>query len=194
MADDTTRSTGTGTGTVRVDLHVHSEFSDRPYSWFLRSAKAAECYTAVERVYQIATQRGMDLVTISDHDTIDGARELCSRYPDNTFVSVEVSARFPEDGCVVHTIAVDIDETQHAEMQRLRRNVYELVEYMDQQAIAYFWCHPLSQVNGRLTRQHLERCFLMFRALELRNGTRDIAHEQRLLDVVARITPVRLAE
>jgi glycosyltransferase involved in cell wall biosynthesis len=180
--------------TVKVDLHVHSEFSDRPYSWFLRSAKAAECYTAVERVYEIATQRGMDLVTISDHDTIDGARELCSRYPDNTFVSVEVSARFPEDGCVVHTIAVDIDEAQHAEMQRLRRNVYELVEYMDQQAIAYFWCHPLSQVNGRLTRQHLERCFLMFRALELRNGTRDIAHEQRLLDVVARITPARLAE
>ena len=181
------------TTAVRVDLHVHSEHSDKPYSWFLRSAHAAECYTSVDKVHDVATKRGMNLVTISDHDTIDGALELVSRYA-NAFISEEVSARFPEDGCVVHTIVLDITEAQHVELQRLRRNIYELVEYMDQQGIAYFWCHPLSQVNGRLTRAHLERCLLMFKALELRNGTRDIAHEHRLIDVVDRITPQLIAE
>jgi glycosyltransferase involved in cell wall biosynthesis len=136
----------------------------------------------------------MDLVTLADHDTIDGARELCSRHPGDTFVSVEVSARFPEDGCIVHVIALAIDEDQHRELQRLRRNIYELAAYLEQAAIAHFWCHPLSQVNGRLRRDHIERCFLMFRAIELRNGTRDAAHERRLLEITGRMTPAIAAD
>ena len=36
-------------------------------------------------------------------------------------------------------------------------------------------------MNRRLDTNHLRRCLLMFRALELRNGTRDAAHEQALL-------------
>lgn len=177
---------------VRVDLHVHSSYSDKPYSWFLRSGHSAECYTPPRAVYETATRRGMNLVTITDHDTIDGALELASLY-DNTFLSEEVSARFPEDGCVVHTIALNITEAQHAELQRLRSNIYELTQYMSQEGIPYFWCHPLSDVNHRLTKSHIERCFLMFRALELRNGTRDRVHEERLAEMVSRLTPETMA-
>src|SRR5689334_984851 len=104
-------------------MHVHSEHSDKPYSWFLRSGQAAECYTSVDEVYALAKRRGMDLVKLADHDTIGGALELCARHPGDTFASVEVSARFPEDGCIVHVIAVAIDEARHRELQRLRRNV-----------------------------------------------------------------------
>jgi glycosyltransferase involved in cell wall biosynthesis len=178
---------------LKVDLHVHSDHSDRPYSWFLRSAQAAECYTPVDHVHAIARRRGMDLVTLADHDTIDGALALCERYPDDSFLSCEVSARFPDDGCIVHVIAVNLTEAQHRELQRLRGNVYELAGYLASAGIASFWCHPLSQVNGRLTRDHLEQGFLMFGALEVRNGTRDTTHELCLLDLVARLTPQVLA-
>ena len=111
---------------VKVDLHVHSSFSDKPYSWFLKATKAAECYTTPRKVYDLATARGMNLVTICDHDSIDGALELAAIAP-NTFISEEVSARFPEDGCVMHAITLNITEAQHQEIQRLRRNIYELV-------------------------------------------------------------------
>jgi glycosyltransferase involved in cell wall biosynthesis len=180
----------------RVDLHVHSLHSSKPYSWFLRSLKTAECYTRVAEVHRIAHARGMTAVTISDHDTIDGALELCANFSD-TFVSEEVSARFPEDGCVVHTIAVDINEAQHREIQRLRRNIYELIPYMVEQGIPYFWCHPLSHVNSRLKPWHLQSCLLMFRLLEARNGTRATVHEQELRGIVEQLTPevlARLAE
>jgi glycosyltransferase involved in cell wall biosynthesis len=155
----------------------------------LRSGGAAECYTRVDDAYAIAKRRGMDLVTLADHDTIDGALELCSRHPGDTFVSVEISARFPEDGCIVHVIAIAVTEDHHRELQRLRRNVYEVAAYLEHAGIAHFWCHPLSQVNGRLRGDHIERCFLMFRAIELRNGTRDVAHERRLLEIINRLTP-----
>lgn len=178
--------------TVKVDLHVHSSFSDKPYSWFLRSSRAAECYTSPATVYATAKARGMNLVTLCDHDTIDGALELCA-LGDDTFVSEEVSARFPEDGCVVHTIVVDISESQHREIQALRANIYELVSYLHQQGVEFSLCHPLSQVNHRLQTQHLERCLLMFRNLELRNGTRDVAHEHALRRILAGLTPDTMA-
>jgi glycosyltransferase involved in cell wall biosynthesis len=176
---------------VKVDLHVHSSFSDKPYSWFLKATRSAECYTSPRKVYDLATARGMNLVTICDHDSIDGALELAAIAP-NTFISEEVSARFPEDGCVMHAITLNITEGQHEEIQRLRRNIYELLTYLDQQAIPTFLCHPLSQVNRRLDTSHLRRCLLMFRALELRNGTRDGAHEQALLRITGELHPQTL--
>lgn len=179
---------------VRVDLHVHSCHSDRPYSWFLRSGKSAECYTRPETVHDLATRRGMSLVTLCDHDEISGALELCERQPDNTFISEEVSARFPEDGCVMHTIVLGIDEAQHRELQRLRRNIYELVAYMQQEGISHFLCHPLSSVNRRLKVEHVRKALLMFPALEIRNGTRDELHEAELERVLAQLTPHALAE
>jgi glycosyltransferase involved in cell wall biosynthesis/predicted metal-dependent phosphoesterase TrpH len=175
----------------RIDLHVHSHFSDRPYSYFLRAGESAECYTTPDQVYETAKLRGMSFVTITDHDRIDGALELRARHED-TFISEEVSARFPEDGCVLHTIALDVTEAQHAELQRLRSNIYELVTYMNQEGIAHFLCHPLSQVNRRLRRHHLERALLMFRALELINGTRDPEHERCLRHITDGITAAHI--
>lgn len=177
---------------VRVDLHVHSCHSARPYSYFLRSGKAAECYTRPETVLDLARRRGMDLVTLCDHDEIAGALELCAR-AEHAFVSEEVSARFPEDGCVMHVIALGITEAQHVELQRLRRNVYELAAYMAAERIAHFLCHPLSSVNRRLEVTHIRKALLMFGALEIRNGTRDELHEQELSAIIAGLSPAVLA-
>jgi glycosyltransferase involved in cell wall biosynthesis len=177
---------------VRIDLHVHSRYSSRPYSWFLRSAHSAECYTEPASVYATAKARGMNLVTLCDHDTIDGALELRT-VAEDTFISEEVSARFPEDGCIVHTIVIDISESQHREIQALRSNIYDLVSYLHHQGVEFFLCHPLSQVNRRLQTSHLERCLLMFRNLEIRNGTRDASHERCLRQILDTLTPAQLA-
>ncbi len=45
-----------------------------------------------EEVYELAKRRGMDFVTITDHDTIDGVLQIADR-PD-VFVSEELTARF----------------------------------------------------------------------------------------------------
>ncbi|ACY18047.1 glycosyltransferase [Haliangium ochraceum] len=177
---------------VRVDLHVHSSYSDTPQNWFLRTGGVAESYTSPQTVYETAMRRGMSLVTLTDHNTIAGALELAAKY-DNVFLSEEITARFPEDGCIVRVAALDISEAQHEDIARLRDNVYDLAAYLAQESIAAVWCHPLSDVNARLSRSHLERCFLMFRALELRNGSRDASHEQHLAELVTALSPAHLA-
>ena len=62
---------------MRADLHVHTLHSKQTGTLpFLRSR---DCYSDPLDVYRRARARGMDLVAITDHDSIDGALELMRR-------------------------------------------------------------------------------------------------------------------
>ena len=80
---------------VRVDLHVHSCHSRHASEWILQRLGAQESYTSIETVYRDAKVRGADFVTITDHNSIDGALELAALHPKDCFVSTEVTAYFP---------------------------------------------------------------------------------------------------
>ncbi|MBW2277376.1 MAG: glycosyltransferase [Deltaproteobacteria bacterium] len=149
----------------------HSVHSNRPATFMLKAVKTGECYTEPNTVYDVCLERGMDLVTITDHDTIAGALEIA--HLPNAFMSEEISTFFPGDGVGVHVVALDIDEIQHAEIQRLRANIYELVGYLRAERIPHFAAHPLSRENKPLRPAHVQQLILMFRHLEGRNGTRD---------------------
>ena len=79
----------------RCDLHVHSIHSSDTGNFALRHARLGESYTPPERVYETCLRRGMTLMTISDHNTLEGALRIADR--PNTFLSEEVTTRFPED-------------------------------------------------------------------------------------------------
>jgi hypothetical protein len=167
--------------TARADLHVHSKHSNRPSEWILRQFQAPESYTEPLEIYRRCRERGMDFVTISDHDSIDGALEIA--HLPGTFLSSEVTVEFPEDGCEIHCLALGIDEEQHREIQRLRRNVYELRDYFRQHDILHAVAHPLFRVNARLTLDHLEKLLVLFNRFEGLNGI----HDRRANDLVRRI-------
>jgi predicted metal-dependent phosphoesterase TrpH len=64
----------------RADLHVHSEASQESRLGVQRALGLPECATPPEEAYDLAKRRGMDLVTLTDQDTIAGAR-LAHGYP-----------------------------------------------------------------------------------------------------------------
>ena len=101
----------------RADLHVHSKASNRPPEWILRQFGAPESYTEPKEVYRVCRERGMDFVTLSDHDTIDGALEIA--HLPGVFLSEEVTVSFPEDGCEIHLLVTGISEAQKAALQTL---------------------------------------------------------------------------
>src|SRR5437763_10294149 len=86
-----------------------------------------ESYTPPEAVYEKLKCLGMDLVTITDHDCIDGS-ECLRRYPD-FFVSEEITCRMPS-GTELHVGAYDLTERQHVEIQRRRDDLASLVAYL----------------------------------------------------------------
>lgn len=182
----------TGHETQRIDLHVHTKYAGRFKPFALQALEVDESHTEPKDLYERLLQRGMSMVTVTDHDSIQGCLEIA--HLPYTFISEEVSARFPENGCIIHVLTYGITEAQHEELQRLRGNVYELVQYIRQQDILSVLAHPFSSVNGRLDPDLLRKSLLMFDTLEVFNGQKDVHHAKFVRDVIAKVDDRMLEE
>ena len=173
--------------TFKADLHVHSSYSNKPTYWAMRKFNCPESYTSPRQLYQTALARGMDYVTITDHNSINGALEIA--HLPNTFISSEITSHFPENGCKVHIVVLNITEGQFSEISRLRKNVYELVDYLNQQRIAHFLAHPLYAQNDKLTVEIIEKSLLLFSVFEVKNGCRASRFNDFTATLVTSLTP-----
>jgi predicted metal-dependent phosphoesterase TrpH len=154
---------------LKLDAHVHTVYSGhstiKPLARVMR-----ESYNSVERVYTCARERGMDLVAITDHDTIDGALTIADR-PD-VVVGCEVTGIFPRDGVSVHLGVLGVTEAQFRDIQRLRGDVSELLPYLHEQRIFTSVNHIASRINGPITAAHIAALLPWVDGLEIRNGSR----------------------
>ena len=155
---------------MKIDLHLHSKFSKRPSQWVLQKLGCPESFTDPVQLYHITKKAGMAAMTLTDHNTINGCLEIA--HLPNTFISEEVTTYFPEDGCKVHVLVYNIDENIHADIQKVRENILDLVTYLNQKNVIHALAHPLFSVNDRLTLDHFEKLLLLFKLFEL-NGARD---------------------
>jgi glycosyltransferase involved in cell wall biosynthesis len=156
--------------TARCDLHVHSRYSIDSGNYALRRARLPESFTDPERLYRVCKRRGMTFVTISDHNTLAGALRI-AHLPD-TFLSVEVTTRFPEDDVPLHVLVWNLTEEDHSDLQPYRPSVYELVAFLRARGLAHGLAHPLYRMGPPLTPSHVERLMLLFGVWEGRNGAR----------------------
>ena len=179
---------------MQADLHVHSRHSTRPSQWFLQKIGCPESFTEPLHLYHIARRRGMSLVTITDHNKIDGVLEIA--HLPGVFISEEVTSYFPEDGCKVHVLVYDINEAQHAEIQKLRSNLFDLVAYARKSGITCAVAHPLLAVNDRLTPDHVEKLLLLFSIFELNGDCHPDSNRcmEQLLDQLTLNDMERLAD
>jgi glycosyltransferase involved in cell wall biosynthesis len=175
----------------KCDLHVHSKYSDRPSEWFLRRMGTPESFVEPFDVYRNARQKGMDFVTISDHNCIRGALDIA--HLPGTFLSNEVTTYFPENGAKVHVLVAGINEEQFRMIQELRADIYGLHEYLMAEDIICSVAHVLFRVNGRLTVDQFERLLLLFPRFELINGSRDRRAADLLGTIIDNLTPEMIA-
>jgi glycosyltransferase involved in cell wall biosynthesis/predicted metal-dependent phosphoesterase TrpH len=155
----------------RVDMHCHSTASQISKLGVQRAAGLPECATPPEEVYALAKRRGMDFVTITDHDTIDGALQISDR-PD-VFVSEELTASFRgEPTMQVHVLCYDITPEDHEWLQGNAHDVELCAAYMYERDIACALAHPYYIVGAPLTARHRRRLAELFGVWETRNGAR----------------------
>jgi glycosyltransferase involved in cell wall biosynthesis/predicted metal-dependent phosphoesterase TrpH len=156
--------------TSRVDMHCHSTASQLSRLGVQRSLGLPECATPPEEVYELAKRRGMDFVTITDHDTIAGCLELEGR-PD-CFVSEELTARFAGEPQAVHVLCYGITPGDHEWLQAHSGDVEACAAYLHEKGIACALAHPFFNVAAPLTRRHRRRLAELFPVWEVRNGSR----------------------
>ena len=155
---------------VRADLHCHSTASQLAKLGVQRALALPECATAPEEVYELAKRRGMDFVTITDHDTIDGALAIAG-HPD-VFVSVELTARFKGEPQAVHVLCWDITPADHEWLRAHADDVEACAEYLHAGGVACALAHPFFSVAAPLTPAHRRRLARLFPVWETRNGSR----------------------
>jgi predicted metal-dependent phosphoesterase TrpH len=151
---------------MRCDLHVHSRHSGAADLPLLRHV-GYECYSEPREVYERARSRGMDLVTLTDHDRIDGALELLAL--PGTFVSEEVTCGLP-GGRELHLGVYDITEAQHERIARLRSDPDGLFAYLAEQRIPTAVNHIFSALTGEREAEDFELALEGASHLEIQNG------------------------
>src|SRR5437016_4812958 len=100
---------------ARVDMHCHSTASQESRLGVQRAVGLPECATPPQEVYELAKRRGMDFVTITDHDTIAGVLQIADR-PD-VFISEELTARFRGEPQAVHVLCYGLCSEDHEWLQ-----------------------------------------------------------------------------
>jgi glycosyltransferase involved in cell wall biosynthesis len=179
---------------IKADLHVHSKASKRPSEWFLQKVGARESYTDIDMLYLHAKQSGMDFVTVTDHNTIEGGLELIRKYPEDTFLSVEVTAYFPENKCKIHILVFDITEEQFSRINTVRHNIYTFRDYLRDHNIAHSVAHGFYNVNKKLSIEILEKLILLFDVFEVLNGARNRYYNDTWRSILEKLNEEHISE
>src|SRR5437764_437801 len=176
----------------RCDLHIHSRFSARSEEWLFRRFDFPDSYSDPKELYRQLRAKGMDFVTITDHDTIDGGLvHVALMY---TVGSEEVTTYFPQDQCKLHLLVWGITEAQHSEIAARRENIFDLQSYLEESGICHSVAHPLYSINGKLEAAHLERLILLFKHFEGINGLRDALLSELARELFSTLTPQKIEE
>ncbi len=176
----------------KCDLHIHSRFSARSEEWLFRRLDFPDSYSDPRELHRQLVEHGMDFVTITDHDTIDGCLQI--RDLPNTFISEQVTTHFPQDPCKIHLLVWGITEQQHADIVIVRDNIFSLQRYLAGANIAHAVAHPLYSINGKLEATHLERLILLFKHFEGINGLRDALLSELAQQLFGSLTPQKIDE
>jgi glycosyltransferase involved in cell wall biosynthesis/predicted metal-dependent phosphoesterase TrpH len=154
----------------RADMHVHSTASELSKLGIQRSLHLPECATEPAEVYELAKRRGMDFVTITDHDTIAGVQTL-AHLPD-TFISEELTVHFKGEPQAVHVLCYGITPDDHGWLQAHNDDVEACAEYLHSSQITAALAHPFYAVAAPLLARHRRRLAQLFPIWETRNGSR----------------------
>ena len=149
-------------------MHCHSVASRLTKPEVRKALFLGECATEPEAIYELAKRRGMDFVTITDHDTIDGAMRVADR-PD-FFVSVELTARFAREPHEAHVLCFGIDPDDHARLQERAGDIEACAEYLHGHGIVAALAHPFWDVEQPLMLRHRRRLAQLFPVWEVHSG------------------------
>ena len=170
---------------MRADLHVHTLHSTR--SGNMRFLRSRDCYSRPIDVYRRAKSRGMELVAITDHDSIDGALELAAGVdnPADVIIGEEVSCWYRN--IQVHLGVYGMTEALHRDIQPLRGNAFDVIACLRSAGVFFSLNHLLHFYRWQTPLRDYLRLLEEVPALEARNGAMLPAHNLLIEAIVERM-------
>lgn len=151
---------------MKCDLHVHTWHSGMCTIPLLRRI-CRECYTPEADLYDRLKRMGMNLVTVTDHDSIGAADGLRDR--EDFFLSEEVTVTL-ESGNEAHVGVYDIEDWHHQELQDRRNDMPKFLAFLREQNLLFSINHMFSGLTGKRSAEDFQFFFEHFPTMETRNG------------------------
>jgi predicted metal-dependent phosphoesterase TrpH len=175
--------------TMRCDLHVHTIASGM-FTAPVLNRICRESYTEPADVYARLKRRGMSMVTVTDHDSLDGAEAL--RRHTDFFLSEEVTVRMPS-GTEMHLGVYDLSERDHIEVQRRRNDFIALLMYLTERKLFFSVNHVFSGLTGRREQDDFRWFESYVPAYETRNGQMWPQANESAAKLAARLGKIAIA-
>lgn len=127
----------------KMDMHVHTRFSTEEFDLGVMKIIINMAGDPVS-MYKKAKNLGMDFITFTDHNTIDGCLYLLEKMPcvDDFVISEEITTFDPKYKFVIHVNAYNITKLHHKRITKVRENFTKLINYLKEQDILYSYNHP----------------------------------------------------
>ncbi len=168
----------------KADMHVHSIHSRWRHLNFINTR---DSYSTPFDIYKTAKARGMDFVTITDHDSIDGCMEFLNCFPDcnDFFTGVEVETHIPDSTIWIHLNVYDFEEKQYEEVKRLQESLPDLLKYLKSENLLFCFNHFFQSYYYQLPpEKYMDFIFSNFNLFEVQNAAMPEAHDKLVKQLV----------
>lgn len=159
---------------LKIDLHCHDRNSDVPDELLGRILNVPETWLPTKRLVETLQRNGTDVITITNHNNARSCYELIEK-GQQVLVGCEFSVTVPDFNIGIHVLAYGFNPDQEKRMNKLRKNIYQFLQYAHQQNIPTIWAHPLYHYSteGFPTFDFFSKMALIFERFEVLNGQRD---------------------
>lgn len=156
---------------LKIDLHCHDLNSDTPDELWGRLLHLPESWVPTKALVSNLKRNGCDLITITNHNNARSCWNLQDAN-EEVLVGAEFTCYFEAFDIHFHVLCYGFSKTQELELQLLRNNVHEFLQFCARGGIPTVLPHPLylyKDVDPRIYDWFL----MMFQRFEVLNGQRD---------------------
>lgn len=161
--------------TLRIDLHCHDLNSDVPDELLGRLMRLPETWLPTKKLVDVLKDRGVDVLTITNHNNARSCWELLDRGED-ILPGAEFSCTIPDYDVGVHVLTYGFTPSEEETLNRLRHNLYRFLEYCQTNDLPTVLAHPLHfhSAKGYPSLAIFDLFAVLFERFEMVNGQRDV--------------------
>jgi glycosyltransferase involved in cell wall biosynthesis len=178
---------------LKIDLHCHDYNSNVPDELIGRILGVPETWLPTENLIKTLQKNEVGAITITNHNNARSCFNLKKEGKD-VLVGAEFSCTVPDFNVGIHVLTYGFTEEQEKTLNKLRKNVYQFVQFCCENDIPTIWAHPLYHysVKGIPTFDFFRKMVLIFERFEVLNGQRDTWQNLLVKSWLESITPEQL--
>lgn len=178
---------------VKIDLHCHDKNSDVPDELLGRILNVPETWLETTELVETLIHNGADVITITNHNNARSCFEMQNKGHD-VLVGAEFSVTVPDFQVGIHVLTYGFSEEQEKVLKKLRRNVYQFLQYTYKHRIPTVWAHPLYNYSkeSSFSFEFFRKMALIFDRFEVINGQRDTWQNMLVKTWIEQMTPQQI--